>query len=1472
MSLETNFNVAPYFDDYNEEKLFYKILFKPSVAVQTREINQLQTILQNQIERFGSHVFKNGTIVGGINFEYLPYYPFVKILDVTTTDQPVDLLTYNQYWLKNTANLVSKVVDYADGLTSRDPDLNTLYLQYLNSGASNSASSYSNNDVLTVYDRNWPVFSVNVYNGGVNFSNSDVIVFMSALSVNTNSGTFTTSDVLTQATTGAQAQVTEVNATAFSNTLILKVKPLTADLTNTSANSVEWTFVPGYNVTGSSSGASANVVSLVGSGAAGTPITDSLGVVSSIQVTSGGSAYLITPHTTIKPLLASATVAALNVQSQNYLTKITVANNTMSAPVVGNGYAFAVTGGLIYQKGHFLKVDPQSIVVKKYTDNPDQIVVGFDTAESVVSSVVDTSLLDNATGEPNETAPGADRLKLQPTLVVLTKTQAESNTSFLPLVEFALGEPYKENRVTVYNTLAKEFERRTSESSGDYVTDPFTVSTKDLVISAANSSPNTTHFQVIVDPGVAYISGTRIETLENTLVAVPKATDTRYITNQLVTASYGSYTIVNELVGSFNVAAGSSVSLRDTAGDAITTTAAGVAIVAPGAEIGTAKLRSMMHDTGVMGLPTTQYELYLFSITMNAGKNFRDVRSVYYNGAVDGLADVKLQYDPSLNANVAVLRQSVDRQIVFDTGFTATAVVNAASYPYRAVNESLSLASNGNITISLSASEETFPYTPSTQLSDNQIENFVLVPTANAQATANLAGGAVVTNNSLVINDTSLIDVGDFLKVANTTANQIFQIAAIANSTVAVTTANATTMNTISANAVLFFPAFRPLRFTTSGNMVLSANSKVITANIGHAVSSGVAVAGSYVVQRNDVTEITRSVYRDAYVRFNISNNAGGVAGPWSLGLPDVIRLKEVYIGNSSVDTTYPKVTKNFFVNNGQTGDTYQLAALNKMSDSNLVLTGSDYLVAKVDILQHSGEGHKTVSSFTIDDTKTLADSINTINTFEIPDFGNFDLRNTIDFRPATIATANVANNANLFQITTNPSNVGTLSASTKYFPTPDSQFTYDVEHYLSRKDRVVLNRNGSFEVLTGMTGAASVKAPATPMETISLGIITIPAYPSVGAISSNTISTFMTRLVGSANGVRNPKKKYHMIKSDATTPAISRQPAQYKMTDIAALERRLKNVEAQVSFNTLENEINKLNIPSSLDPSVSRFKNGFFVDSFIDNVKVDEANKEFAAYIDFERGELHPEEMHVNMQMAFKRSDTTTNNSIVNNTLMLPYTEQRVVTQPIATGSVAGSGVRNQFQGEISVTPKTFSVEGQFEQTVTLSLAHAQPVGSYGGCKIICTKLHELGLLPDHIFLADQKFGNMLRASKPSTYRGYVAWATTVVEWMEGKGPQFMFWIRDPEIRAQTQKAVAIKWAQKIATPWANHMAYIMGEAVNDSRAGRAIMKFGLLVSSVVGRFSNNKPQQKGVIAGLSLWVMASFFYMISQLKDKES
>ena len=70
MPLNTNLSASPYFDDYDRSDNYYRILFKPATAVQVREVNQLQTMLQDQIEQFGDHILKAGTILDGCQFTF----------------------------------------------------------------------------------------------------------------------------------------------------------------------------------------------------------------------------------------------------------------------------------------------------------------------------------------------------------------------------------------------------------------------------------------------------------------------------------------------------------------------------------------------------------------------------------------------------------------------------------------------------------------------------------------------------------------------------------------------------------------------------------------------------------------------------------------------------------------------------------------------------------------------------------------------------------------------------------------------------------------------------------------------------------------------------------------------------------------------------------------------------------------------------------------------------------------------------------------------------------------------------------------------------------------------------------------------------------------------------------------------------------------------------------------------------------
>ena len=146
-----NFNISPYNDDYSETKHFYRILFRPSVAVQARELTQEQTILQQQLTYLGNSIYQHGSMVipGQVatdpktNYVCLqPTYGFVG-----STPVPINLALFNGQIIQGqTTGLTAQVV-YTVAAVNTDP--NTIYVKYLNTGT-NGATVFASNEVLVI--------------------------------------------------------------------------------------------------------------------------------------------------------------------------------------------------------------------------------------------------------------------------------------------------------------------------------------------------------------------------------------------------------------------------------------------------------------------------------------------------------------------------------------------------------------------------------------------------------------------------------------------------------------------------------------------------------------------------------------------------------------------------------------------------------------------------------------------------------------------------------------------------------------------------------------------------------------------------------------------------------------------------------------------------------------------------------------------------------------------------------------------------------------------------------------------------------------------------------------------------------------------------------------------------------------------------------------------------------------------------
>lgn len=143
-TLRTDFNVTPYYDDFDPTKNFHRILFRPGYAVQARELTQIQSMLQSQIDSFGKHVFREGSIVlpGAFTLECAttgnPIW-YIKVRDVDSANNEVTNLSSfeRQVLTGNTSGVQAYVEIVEDGVeTTSEPK--TLMINYISASNANA--------------------------------------------------------------------------------------------------------------------------------------------------------------------------------------------------------------------------------------------------------------------------------------------------------------------------------------------------------------------------------------------------------------------------------------------------------------------------------------------------------------------------------------------------------------------------------------------------------------------------------------------------------------------------------------------------------------------------------------------------------------------------------------------------------------------------------------------------------------------------------------------------------------------------------------------------------------------------------------------------------------------------------------------------------------------------------------------------------------------------------------------------------------------------------------------------------------------------------------------------------------------------------------------------------------------------------------------------------------------------------------
>jgi hypothetical protein len=885
------------------------------------------------------------------------------------------------------------------------------------------------------------------------------------------------------------------------------------------------------------------------------------------------------------------------------------------------------------------------------------------------------SLLDPALESSNYSAPGADRLKLHASLQVLPFDNTEAAPDFVTLFTIKGGVIQTINERPQYNILQDEIAKRTFDESGHYyvkgmdlaVREHLDTGTNGGFLPAANGG-NSLFLSVQVSPGVAYVQGYEVGKLVPSFLAIDKARDYKNVNSQLASAAMGSYVTVKEVTGSWNMDRGTQIDLYDTAQGRLTTSKWSTG-AQTGNRIGTAKLMSIEYNTGTMGTPNGKFDIYLSDVRMIGSNTFANVRSIYYDNT-SGTADMGADIVLNTSTNTAVISAASLNPLLYFVGTDWTKTlkpgnVSDTTFIYKQTTAVSNVAS-GVFNVSLPAGASQFPYGTAT-LSDSQRREIIVALGADA----NVAMSGTVSNSGTTIIgsgtafDTRL-NVGD--KISITGVAGVYYIGSISNSTyMTVTTALAT-----SASGAAFTKTYKNgdiIDLTTIG--ATSAQQREVTATASQLsfalreVMQGGAIPATvtYKVSATSAPQLGKTLRSDRFVRINVANSGANTAGPFSLGIPDVFRIKEIRYHTSqfTANTEGSNVMSQFIFDSGQRDTHYDHATISPkvpIANNTHLLVRLDYFVPDYTV----GKGFFSIDSYPIDDGNT---SSTTINTAEIPVYksplsgASYDLRNYLDFRPVKTQTAADATTVAASSISPAQANTFQQDANGLRLPAPFSQISYDYEYYLARKDVVALLKSGQFTIVRGVAASTPV-TPQIQDDMMAIGTVTITPYPSISRFYANQIN-----------------------RKDLAVSAKKTAPIRFTMRDIGVLKNRIINLEKYAALSLLEKAAADMKV---LDANgLDRFKNGIFVDTFANHSLGATYNLDYNIVVDPQEKSIRP---IYNMDSFYYEYLSGTNVARNGDIVTLSYSEVPFITQTAVTTTRNTERTTWRFVGQVTLTP----------------------------------------------------------------------------------------------------------------------------------------------------------------------------------------
>lgn len=945
--------------------------------------------------------------------------------------------------------------------------------------------------------------------------------------------------------------------------------------------------------------------------------------------------------------------------------------NVASSSATGDATRFGVGDGIIYSKGNFVKVANQAIILSKYDKIPS-FEVGFNVVETTPGALIDTSLNDNATGTTNFQAPGADRLKLTSTLVKRPINQTSNTEPFFSIFTVDNGNVIKRKQTAELDELGKKLAQKTYEESGDYMVQPISIRLQEHLNTNANfgyffsdgsngeAGDRNKLVALTESGGAAYVQGYRNEILQGVPTTINKGTDVEYQNSQSVTLAYGNFVKVKDVAGSFDIKTGKTISLRQSQANGATFSSGGnyyseKSAADAGSEIGTANFIGFQYesdaDTGEEEQGRT-YRVYLYNIKMNAGKAFRDVRSLFIENGTSTTPSYDTFADVVLTNGSAVLQDTASNKLIYPLGYDALYKLRDSS----GTNDNIflynqrsngSFATGGTATVNLPSAHaggtEVNKFSAGALSAANKKEFIVtLTETAYSQKifVGSTAGNVITRSSGNTALDTRF-NVGELLRVGGTQGSafsDLVRVSAVTSTTVTCANNSGGDVNLGSASGRSVekaFPAGYILDMDDQGGntgdrSITIASTTSFTIDTKETFYTTPNFSVNYPIKRTGAEEMDKTVRKNRFVKIDCSRTDGGVAmdldGILSLGVSDVFNIRKVYVGTTYAVTNTDRAAE-FELVTGQKDTHYENSGIRIKSSSTFTLSGSDRILVEFDFFERSrtnGIGFFSVDSYPTDDT--TADPANAINTAEIPlyisDSGQkYDLRDHIDFRSGH-GFANGAPSTTAAAARIAPANANTTfdnDSDGLYAPVIDENFTADLGYYLGRKDKIVLTKEGEIKVIEG-TSSLYPQEPRDQAGAMTLASINITPYPSIAPSAGRIFER-----LDIASGISLVEHK------------------RYTMKDIGKIDKRVQRLEYYSALNQLEQSV--LNIQNLDSTGNERFKNGIFTDSFVNHKYGQTTDPDYSIAVDKRKGEIRPK---FTSELVDTKWNSTTSNNVV--------------------------------------------------------------------------------------------------------------------------------------------------------------------------------------------------------------------------------